>query len=314
MAGRAARRRRGRKRRRRSRRRRRDQGRVRSAAGVRRRTTTWRPRRPPAAPAHGGGKVQTEKSRATTTTKTNSSPRKSNACSKKSAHTVEGYYGIDAITHCCLEPHGSHGRVERRQADRLPFDAERLRHRRRLCQRPEHHGRRCRSPLRLHRRRLRQQVRPGLLGHRRGPHQQGDRPPGQVHARPRPGAEDRRQSPQRLSKVKLGADKDGIDHRLGFASTGARGGATPGGVSQTVDSVCVRAEELSPRGDEHQNQQRPSRVPGGRRTIRRPAPSRRPPCDDLAAKMGANSLDIFMKNLGTDDKPAASAGAKPSRL
>lgn len=26
---------------------------------------------------------------------------------KESAHTVEGYYGIDAITHCCLEPHGS---------------------------------------------------------------------------------------------------------------------------------------------------------------------------------------------------------------
>ncbi len=26
---------------------------------------------------------------------------------KASAHVVEGYYGIDAITHCCLEPHGS---------------------------------------------------------------------------------------------------------------------------------------------------------------------------------------------------------------
>lgn len=26
---------------------------------------------------------------------------------KESAHTVEGYYGIDVITHCCLEPHGS---------------------------------------------------------------------------------------------------------------------------------------------------------------------------------------------------------------
>ncbi len=26
---------------------------------------------------------------------------------KEAAHTVEGYYGIDAITHCCLEPHGS---------------------------------------------------------------------------------------------------------------------------------------------------------------------------------------------------------------
>ena len=26
---------------------------------------------------------------------------------KESAHVVEGYYGIDAITHCCLEPHGS---------------------------------------------------------------------------------------------------------------------------------------------------------------------------------------------------------------
>ena len=26
---------------------------------------------------------------------------------KQAAHTSEGYYGIDAITHCCLEPHGS---------------------------------------------------------------------------------------------------------------------------------------------------------------------------------------------------------------
>ncbi len=26
---------------------------------------------------------------------------------KESKHTVEGYYGIDCITHCCLEPHGS---------------------------------------------------------------------------------------------------------------------------------------------------------------------------------------------------------------
>ena len=26
---------------------------------------------------------------------------------KEAAHTVEGYYGIDVITHCCLEPHGS---------------------------------------------------------------------------------------------------------------------------------------------------------------------------------------------------------------
>lgn len=26
---------------------------------------------------------------------------------KESKHVVEGYYGIDAITHCCLEPHGS---------------------------------------------------------------------------------------------------------------------------------------------------------------------------------------------------------------
>lgn len=26
---------------------------------------------------------------------------------KESKYTVEGYYGVDAITHCCLEPHGS---------------------------------------------------------------------------------------------------------------------------------------------------------------------------------------------------------------
>jgi xanthine dehydrogenase YagR molybdenum-binding subunit len=26
---------------------------------------------------------------------------------KEAAHSIEGYYGIDVITHCCLEPHGS---------------------------------------------------------------------------------------------------------------------------------------------------------------------------------------------------------------
>ncbi|MCA9268925.1 MAG: molybdopterin-dependent oxidoreductase, partial [Planctomycetales bacterium] len=35
---------------------------------------------------------------------------------KEAKHVVEGYYGIDAITHCCLEPHGSTARF---QGDKL---------------------------------------------------------------------------------------------------------------------------------------------------------------------------------------------------
>lgn len=55
----------------------------------------------------GGGKVQTQ----------NEPPDKDNAeefiekelqrLFKESKYVVEGYYGIDAITHCCLEPHGT---------------------------------------------------------------------------------------------------------------------------------------------------------------------------------------------------------------
>jgi len=86
---------------------------------------------------------------------------------KESKHIVEGYYGIDSITHCCLEPHGSTV-VQRRQIDRALVDPERLWHRRPICRRSGNHSRRCQRSLRLHRRWFRQQVCRGLLGACRG--------------------------------------------------------------------------------------------------------------------------------------------------
>ena len=75
--------------------------------------------------------------------------------------------------------------------------------------------------------------------------------------------------------------------------------------------MSSRRRTIRRSADQHQDQHRPGRGPGGRRTIRRPAPITQTALDDLAAKMGADSFDIFMKNLGTDDKPGV-AGAKPS--
>ncbi len=54
-----------------------------------------------------GGKVQTEKEPGDDEDEDEFADKEIERLLKASAHTVEGYYGIDTITHCCLEPHGS---------------------------------------------------------------------------------------------------------------------------------------------------------------------------------------------------------------
>ena len=55
----------------------------------------------------GGGKTQTVKEPGDNDNEEEFVAKEIDRLLKESAFTVEGYYGIDAITHCCLEPHGS---------------------------------------------------------------------------------------------------------------------------------------------------------------------------------------------------------------
>lgn len=54
----------------------------------------------------GGGKVQTEKEPGDKDDEDEFVEKEIARLLKDSKHVVEGFYGIDAITHCCLEPHG----------------------------------------------------------------------------------------------------------------------------------------------------------------------------------------------------------------
>jgi len=54
-----------------------------------------------------GGKVELEKEPADDEDEDEFENQEIARLLKEAAHTVEGYYGIDVITHCCLEPHGS---------------------------------------------------------------------------------------------------------------------------------------------------------------------------------------------------------------
>ena len=55
----------------------------------------------------GGGKVVTEREPGDEDDEDEFIEEELERIFKESAHVVEGYYGVDAITHCCLEPHGS---------------------------------------------------------------------------------------------------------------------------------------------------------------------------------------------------------------
>jgi len=57
--------------------------------------------------AQAGGKTQTEKEPGDNDGEEEFIEKEIQRLFAESKHVVEGYYGIDAITHCCLEPHGS---------------------------------------------------------------------------------------------------------------------------------------------------------------------------------------------------------------
>ena len=57
--------------------------------------------------APAGGKAETERQPGDGEDEDEFIDKEIDRLLKEAKHVVEGYYGIDAITHCCLEPHGS---------------------------------------------------------------------------------------------------------------------------------------------------------------------------------------------------------------
>ena len=155
-----------------------------------------------------------------TTTKRNGKRRKSKTCSSNSKYVVEGKYGINAITHCCLEPHGTTlhwegGRLKVylstqnvSQSDdgfagALDITADDVD-----------------VTCRLHWRRIRQQVPTQLLGHRRSRDRQKGGTASQVHALTRSRTEDRRQPSLRLHRSQARCGRRRRGPSLGFPSLG----------------------------------------------------------------------------------------------
>jgi xanthine dehydrogenase YagR molybdenum-binding subunit len=213
----------------------------------------------------------------------------------EAAHVVEGYYGIQAITHCCLEPHGATAAWEgdkltvylstqnvsgtdEQFASALGITANDVTV---LCEyigggfgckfAPDYWGiaaaeiaRRTRRPVKL------------MLDREQELQIAGNRPSGFI-------------------RVKLGADPDGVvtvwdSHHWGT------GGPKGGGISDSVIPYIYTPPNFRRASTSILTNTAPSRAWR--------APNHPQACaitqtaiDDLAAKMGADSYDIFHRNL-----------------
>ncbi|HMC11127.1 MAG TPA: molybdopterin cofactor-binding domain-containing protein, partial [Pirellulaceae bacterium] len=257
----------------------------------------------------GGGKVQTEKEPGANDNADEFAKNEIERLLKESAHVVEAEYGIDAITHCCLEPHGA--TVEWKDGKLTAYLS---------TQNVSQTAGGFAQPLGITASDV--EVRCDYIGGGFGSKFQAGYwsiAAAQISKKTgRPvkfllerdlelkiaGAR-----PSGYLKVRLGADKDGMITVWDSEHWGT-GGATGGAVSQNNIPYVFAPKNM------RRNAINIKTNNGIYRAWR--APNHPQACaitqtalDDLAMKMGANSLDIFMKNLGTDDK-ALVAGAKPS--
>ena len=226
----------------------RDQGRVRTARRVRRRRGPGSRRSSRSHRRRLAANVQLEKEPADDDDEDEFDEKEIERLFKESAAVVEGYYGIDAITHMCLEPHGS---TCEWKDDKLTAHLS--------TQNVSGTAGQFAGPLGITADDV--TVHCDYIGGGFGSKFAADRwgvlaakiaketgPPGQADARPRPGAEDRRQSrPAGFIKVKVGADKDGVvkvwdSHHWGTSGVGG------GGVSQAVIPYVFDPQESPPRG------------------------------------------------------------------
>lgn len=228
---------------------------------------------------------------------------------KESKYVVEGYYGVDVIAHCCLEPHGS--TVEWKDgklvahlstqnvsgtddgfANDLKITADDVEVR---CNyigggfgskfAPDYWGiaaariaKETGRPVKF------------MLSRDQELKNAGNRPSGYL-------------------KVTLGADENGVVQVWDSHHWGT-GGFTGGGVSHGVIPYVFAPKNyrrLATAIKTNTAQARAWRAPNHPQACAISQTA----LDDLAAKMGADSYDVFLRNLGTDDEPGV-AGAKPS--
>ena len=228
---------------------------------------------------------------------------------KESAHVIEGNYGIDVITHCCLEPHGS--TVEWQDGKLIAHHS---------TQNVSGTDGQFAQPLGITADDV--TIHCDYIGGGFGSKFQADywsiaaARIAKATGRPVKLMLDRDlelklggSRPSGYIKVRLGADKDGViqiwdsEH---WGTAGAAGDAVAQGVVPYVFTPKNYRRAVT-NIKTNCAQQRAWRAPNHPQgcAITHVA------IDDLAAKMGADSSEIFKKNLGTDDKPGV-GGAKPS--
>jgi xanthine dehydrogenase YagR molybdenum-binding subunit len=257
----------------------------------------------------GGGKVQTEKEPGKDENADDFAKNEIERLLKESAHVVEAEYGIDAIQHCCLEPHGA---TVEWNGNKLTAYLS--------TQNVSGTDEGFANDLKIAASDV--EVICNYIGGGFGGKFQPDywstaaARISQKTGRPVKFLLDRDQElkiagcrPSGYIKVRLGADKDGKITVWDSEHWGT-GGATPQGVSQAVIPYVFAPKNYRRNAINIKTNNGPYRAWR--------APNHPQACamtqvalDDLAMKMGADSLEIFMKNLGTDDKPLV-AGAKPS--
>ncbi|WP_254507778.1 xanthine dehydrogenase family protein molybdopterin-binding subunit [Anatilimnocola floriformis] len=228
---------------------------------------------------------------------------------KEAAYTVDGYYGIDAITHSCLEPHGS---TVEWQGNKLMVHLSTQN----VSGTDEGFAKDLNitsDDVEVH-----CDFIGGGFGSKFAPDYWGIAAARISKATGRPvkfmltRAQEQQLGGNRPSgymKVKLGANKDGIITVWDSEHWGSAG-AIPGGVSHTVVPYVFTPpnyRRLQTNLKTNTAQSRAWRAPNHPQA----SAMTQTAIDDLAAKMQANSLDVFLKNLGTDEKPLIS-GAKPS--
>ncbi len=233
---------------------------------------------------------------------------------KEAAHVVEGFYGIDVITHCCLEPHGS---TVEWQGDNLT-----VHHSTQNVSGTDDGFASALTEKKIPTTSDQVTIHCDYIGGGFGSKFSADywsiaaAKISKETGRPVKMMLDRDQElklggsrPSGFIKVRLGADKDGVIQIWDSEQWGT-GGASGAAVDQRQSPYV-----FSPKN--YRRSQRNIKTNCAQQRAWR-APNHPQACaithvaiDDLAAKMGADSLEIFKKNLGTDDKPGV-GGAKPS--
>ena len=103
-----------------------DQGRIRIAGRLHARRRSWTPHKQAGRAAKPQSRVELEKEPGDDDDEDEFVEKEIARLLKEAKYVVEGYYGVDAITHCCLETHGCTLAVGRGQAEGLPLHAERV--------------------------------------------------------------------------------------------------------------------------------------------------------------------------------------------